>query len=100
ALWLLFPKPEDYFADPAQHESYSSSQFAGLHRGPWPSWDLNRLAFHPDLVDAAARFLGSTDLRLYKTELWAKYAGAVDYDQYHHRDFGNHSVGVPWRRQL
>jgi hypothetical protein len=55
------------------------------------------LAFHPDLVDLAARFLGSTDLRLYKTELWAKYAGAIDYDQPHHRDFGNHTLVVPDR---
>ena len=55
------------------------------------------MAFHPDLVDLAARFLGSPDLRLYKTELWAKYAGAVDYDQPHHRDFGNHTLVVPDR---
>jgi hypothetical protein len=99
ALWLLFPKPEDYFRAPEEHEQFSRSQFAGLRNGPWPSWDLNRLAFHPDLIDAAERFLGSTDLRLYKTELWAKYAGAIDYDQHHHRDFGNHSLVVPSRRQ-
>ena len=37
-------------------------------------WDLNRLAFHPDLLDLAERFLGSGDLRLYDAELWAKYS--------------------------
>jgi hypothetical protein len=58
---------------------------------------LNRLAFHPDLLDLAERFLGSADLRLYEAELWAKYAGAVDYDQRHHRDFVNHSLVVPKR---
>jgi hypothetical protein len=30
-------------------------------------------------------------------ELWAKYAGAVDYDQRHHRDFVNHGLVVPKR---
>ena len=62
---------------------------------PYRSWDLNRLAVHPDLVDAAERFLGTTDLHLYKVELWAKYAGAVDYDQPLHRDYGSHSLVVP-----
>ena len=75
----------------------ATSQFAGIIGGPWRSWDLNRLAFHPDLLDLAERFLGSNDLRLYEAELWAKYAGAVDYDQSHHRDFGNHTLVVPKR---
>ena len=37
----------------------------------------------------------SDDLELYKSEIWAKYAGAIDYDQSHHRDFGNHTLVVP-----
>ena len=63
--------------------------------GAWYGWDLDRLAFQPDLVDAAERFLGSDDPKLYKVELWAKYSGAVDYDQPLHRDFGNHTLVVP-----
>ena len=35
------------------------SQFAGVEEFPYRSWDLNRLAFHPDLVDAAERYLGT-----------------------------------------
>jgi hypothetical protein len=95
ALWLHFPTPEDYFASPARHTQYAASQFAGVEEFPYRSWDLNRLAFHPDLVDAAERFLRTTELHLYKVELWAKYAGAVNYDQPLHRDFGSHSLVVP-----
>jgi phytanoyl-CoA dioxygenase PhyH len=95
ALWLHFPRPDDYFADPARHSHYAQSQFAGVEEFPYRSFDLNRLAFHPDLVDAAERFLGTTELHLYKVELWAKYAGAVDYDQPLHRDYGSHSLVVP-----
>ena len=62
---------------------------------PYRSWDLNRLAVHPDLVDAAERYLQTTELHLYKVELWAKYAGAVNYDQPLHRDYGSHSLVVP-----
>ncbi len=97
-LWLHYPRPEDFFADPARFPHLTADQFGGLHGGyPYRCWDLSRLAFHPDLVDAAERFLGSSDLRLYKIDLWAKYAGATSYAQPHHRDFGNHSLVVPRR---
>jgi hypothetical protein len=95
ALWLHFPTPDEYFADPARHARYGTSQFAGVEEFPYRAWELNRLAFHPDLVDAAERFLGTTELHLYKVELWAKYAGASDYDQPLHRDYGSHSLVVP-----
>ena len=99
ALWLHYPRPDEYFADPGAHAWLATSQWAGEVKAPWRSWDLNRLAFHPDLLDLAERFLGSADLRLYNAELWAKYAGAVDYEQSHHRDFGNHSLVVPKRSE-
>jgi hypothetical protein len=95
ALWLHFPRPEEYFADPQRHARYTRSQFAGVEEFPYKSPDLNRLAVHPDLVDAAERYLRTTELHLYKVELWAKYAGAINYDQPLHRDFGSHSLVVP-----
>jgi hypothetical protein len=95
ALWLHFPTPEDYFADPAAHADYARSQFAGVEEFPYRSWDLNHLAFHRHLVDAVERYLGTAELHLYKVELWAKYAGAVNYDQPLHRDYGSHSLVTP-----
>jgi hypothetical protein len=95
ALWLHYPRPDDYFADPARYAQYAASQFAGVEEFPYRSWDLNRLAFHPDLVDLAQRFLGTAELHLYKIELWAKYADAIDYTQPLHRDYGSHSLVVP-----
>jgi hypothetical protein len=95
ALWKHFPRPEEYFADPDRFARYTAGQFAGVEEFPYRSWDLNRLAIHPDLVDAAERYLETTELHLYKVELWAKYAGAVDYDQPLHRDYGSHSLVVP-----
>jgi hypothetical protein len=95
ALWLHFPKPDEFFSDPTTHARYLGDQFGGVEEFPYRSWDLNRLAFHPDLVDAAERYLGTVDLHLYKVELWAKYAGAVNYEQPLHRDYGSHSLVVP-----
>ena len=69
ALWLHFPKPHDYFSDPDGFARYGASQFAGVEEFPYRSWDLNRLAIHPDLVDMAERYLQTTELHLYKVEL-------------------------------
>ena len=92
-----FTIPDPRSTSPTRRPTRSSraSQFDGERLAPWQSWDLNRLAFHPDLVDLAERFLGSADLHLYDALLWAKYGGAVDYEQVHHRDFVNHSLVVP-----
>jgi hypothetical protein len=95
AMWELHPRPEAYFADPTAYPRLARSQFAGIKLFPYPSWDLNRLVVMDDLLDAARRFLRTDDLELYKVELWAKYAGAIDYDQVLHRDFGNHTLLVP-----
>jgi hypothetical protein len=95
ALWDIYPRPADYFSDPSAFPRFSRSQFAGLRYFPYDSWALNQVAIYPDLVDAAERFLQSEDIEIYKIELWAKYAGAVVYDQPHHRDFGNHTLVVP-----
>ncbi len=95
-IWDHHPRPEEFFADPSAHPRLAASAFAGIVTDfPFVSWDLTRLCFHPDLVDAVARYLGTDDLSLYKVELWAKYAGATRYDQPHHRDYANHTLVVP-----
>lgn len=95
ALWEIYPRPEDYFRAPDEYPEFSRGQFAGLRLFPYGSWALNHLAVNRDLVDAAERLLETQDLEVYKIELWAKYSGAANYDQAHHRDYGNHSLVVP-----
>ena len=95
ALFQLHPKPEDYFANPDAYPQYARSQFAGIAIFPFSFWALNQIPIYPDLTDAAERLLSTKDLEIYKVELWAKYAGAINYDQAHHRDFGNHTLVVP-----
>ncbi|HEY1927835.1 MAG TPA: phytanoyl-CoA dioxygenase family protein [Caulobacteraceae bacterium] len=94
-LWDIYPRPEAYFADPSAYPKFARSQFSGLRFFPYANAALDSLPVYPDLVDAAERFLTSPDIDIYKIELWAKYAGAVNYDQVHHRDFGNHTLVVP-----
>ena len=95
ALWEIYPRPEDYFAAPEKHPNFGKSQFSGIRLFPYEQWALNAITVDPDLVDAAERFHRSKDIEIYKVELWGKYAGAIDYDQPHHRDYGNHSIVAP-----
>ena len=95
ALWGVYPRPEAYHADPGAHPQFEESQLAGLRLWPYGDLRLDGLAVHDDLVDLAERFLGTDDLEVYKIEFWAKYSGATNYDQEHHRDFGNHTLTVP-----
>ena len=95
ALWTIYPRPDDYFAEPEKFPQYGKSQFAGIRLFPFDAWALNRLCVYPDLIDAAERFLQSDQIDLYKGELWAKYSGAINYDQFHHRDYRNHTIVVP-----
>ena len=90
-----FPTRDEFDADPQTHGWLREHPRFGLRKGPFRSLDVNRLGHHPDLLDAAERFCGTTDVELYKTELWAKYGGGVDYTQELHRDFGNHTLVVP-----
>jgi hypothetical protein len=95
ALWEIYPRPEVYFADPSAYPEMAKSQFAGLRLFPYRPPALNRIPVYPDLLDAAERFLQTKEVDCYKIELWAKYSGAIDYDQHHHRDYGNHTLVVP-----
>lgn len=95
ALWSVFPTPETYFARPERYSEYAVSQFAGVRPFPFAAPALNAVTVYPDLTDAAERLLQSQDIEIYKVELWAKYAGAINYDQPWHRDFSNHTLVVP-----
>jgi hypothetical protein len=97
-LSLDHPSAQAYFKDPDQYPLYSQTQFS-LKRFPFSSIEVNRLLVSDCILGAAKQLLGSDDIRLNKGELWAKYAGAIDYDQAFHRDFGNHTLLVPRQDQ-
>ena len=94
-VWENVPSPEQYFANPEAYTHLTDTPFAGLTNFPWASPELNRLVAHPRILAIVRQILGVDDIRLYKGELWAKYGGHTDYDQHHHRDFGNHTLVVP-----
>ena len=100
ALRKYYPSPDEYFANPDKFNELTSSQFAGLKLFPWTELSLNQLTVHPNVIQCVAGLLGTPNLRLAKGELWAKFGNRIDYDQEHHRDYGNHALTVPRRDGL
>ena len=97
ALPALYPTADEFHddVDPERNERFRQWQFGGLEPFPFEPTDLSLLCVHESLIDLAEALLGTDDVRLYAAEAWAKYTGAVDYEQTLHRDFGNHTVLVP-----
>lgn len=93
----LFPSPEDFHGgvDPERNARFVGDEFDGIDGFPFASLALNRIPVSDAPVTLATTLLGSTDVRLYSAEAWAKYEGAADYDQDLHRDYLNHTVLVP-----
>ncbi|RYB90656.1 hypothetical protein EUA06_10175 [Nocardioides glacieisoli] len=96
-LGEMFPSADDFHddVDPGRNARFIGDEFDGIDGFPFASLALNRVPVSDALVTLATTLLGTTDVRLYSAEAWAKYAGAADYDQDLHRDYLNHTILVP-----
>ena len=92
----MFPSADEFHRQPdAEDYGRFSDEFGGIDDFPFKSTELNLLSVHQDLVDLAKNLLGTEHLRVYSIEAWAKYTGAADFDQYHHRDYLSQTMVVP-----
>lgn len=82
-------------ASAARFAAYRGDEFAGIRAFPFSSPRLCRLVVDERLIALAAALFGTNELRVYSAELWAKFTGAADYEQHHHRDYLNHTPLVP-----
>jgi len=97
-LPLLFPTAKQFHdrVDEVGNARFDD-EFGGIDDFPFASVELSLLAVHRNLVALAGTLLHNDRLRVYSIEAWAKYTGAADYDQEHHRDYLDHSLVVPSR---
>jgi hypothetical protein len=97
ALTTIYPTAEEFHGGqaPERASSLRGEQFAGIEELPAIGAELGLLAVHPKVVALASAALRSRDIRTYGIEAWAKYTGAVDYEQEHHRDYLGHTLLVP-----
>jgi|HubBroStandDraft_1064217.scaffolds.fasta_scaffold62874_2 hypothetical protein len=95
-LGLLFPSVEEFHTEAAGSvNDRFEDEFGGIDDFPFKSTELNLLSVHRDLVTLSAGLLGTDELRVYSIEAWAKYTGAADYEQHHHRDYLSQTLVVP-----
>jgi hypothetical protein len=90
--WLGEPPPRnEVFVWPATGPGFRPEQHNWRREFPFPgSGALSRLCVHPSIVDFCARALGTADIRIYQSQVSAKYAGETNYEQPMHTD-RNHS---------
>lgn len=98
----VYPSAESYHHDPSaeRNEAFAGDEFAAIMAFPFSSLALCNLVLSDPLIDLAEAVFETSDLRVYASELWAKYAGAANYEQEHHRDYLNHTPLAPsddWR---
>jgi hypothetical protein len=96
-LRQVFPTAEEYHSEPLSESNrrFTGDEFGGIVAFPFPSVALCNLVTSDLLVRLAEACLGTEDIRVYASELWAKYTGAATYEQEHHRDYLNHSPLAP-----
>ena len=95
-LSQVFPTADEFHDEPRSEKNLPyCSEFGGITVFPYASVELSLLAVHPLLMSLAEAILGTEDLRIYASELWAKFTGAAQYEQEFHRDFLNHTPLVP-----
>lgn len=96
-LAAVYPTAEDYHAAPGdgRNRVYTGDEFGGIITFPFPTVALCRLVVHDKLIALAEAIFETEDIRVYASELWAKYSGAASYEQEHHRDYLNHTPLVP-----
>lgn len=95
-LRMLFPTASEFHdnVDPDRNARFAD-EFGGIDNFPFGSVELSLLAVHRELVGLAAALLSTDALRVYSIEAWAKYTGAVNYDQHLHRDYLSQTLVVP-----
>ncbi len=95
-LGHLFPTAHEFHAATDEHRNARfGDEYGGIDDFPFKNTELNLLAVHDDFVMLASTLLGTDQLRVYSIEAWAKYTGAADYDQHHHRDYLSQTMVFP-----
>jgi hypothetical protein len=91
-----FPTREELDTDPDRRPGglYHGMAFRSM---PFAGDALHANTFHPGLLDAIERMLGTPDIRLTQSLLRASYATDDTTDQLLHRDFHNNSLLTPHR---
>jgi hypothetical protein len=89
-LALYLPTSDEYAATPQRYKGLNT-----FLEFPFAGDAMNDIATHPELDSFVQRVLGADDLFLTQSILWAKYAGAENFEQNLHSDWHGNSLLYP-----
>jgi hypothetical protein len=90
-----FPAREEFDAHPDRRPRLTNG--LAFRTLPFNGDTMNANTFHPAVLDAVERMIGTPDLRLAQSLVRASYATDDTVDQLLHRDFHNNSLLTPHR---
>jgi hypothetical protein len=104
-LQCYFPTTDEFYRHPPRYRALTEGQMAGVKEFPYTGFALNDIITHPEVISFAERVLGTPEVHCSHGQVWAKYAGAFDYDQSLHCDFPTNDLVHPrqdgkWRQVL
>jgi ectoine hydroxylase-related dioxygenase (phytanoyl-CoA dioxygenase family) len=90
-----FPTPEELAATPERYASILEDPEHLQIEFPFAGDALNDIATHPELIALVERLLGTREVLLSQSAIWAKYAGTGDFEQEMHLDYQGNTLVVP-----
>ena len=97
ALWLHYPRPEEYFADPAAHAWLATEPVGRHHQRTVAILEPEPSGLHPDLLDLAERFWARPTCVFTRPSCGPSTPGPSTTTRATTADFGNHTLVVPKR---
>ena len=90
-----FPTAEEFAATPERYGSILEDPEHLQVEFPFADDALNDVSTHPELIALVERLLGTRDVMLSQSAIWAKYAGTGDFEQGLHLDYQGNTLVVP-----
>jgi hypothetical protein len=91
-----FPTSQELSAAPQRYGAIFEDPDHLQVEFPFAGDALNDIATHPELIAFVERLLGTRDVLLSQSAIWAKYAGtAADFEQALHLDYQGNTLVVP-----
>jgi ectoine hydroxylase-related dioxygenase (phytanoyl-CoA dioxygenase family) len=90
-----FPTAEELRETPERYGSIVEDPEHLQVEFPFAGYALNDVSTHPELIAFVERLLGTRDVMLSQSAIWAKYAGTGDFEQGLHLDYQGNTLVAP-----
>ena len=89
------PTASEVLKNPERYSHLLDDTETGKFEFPFVNNALNHISTHPRLISMVRKILGTQDVQMARSCVWAKYGCGTDYDQTMHMDFQGSTLVVP-----